>query len=101
MMKVQVNTDHHIDGDESFVNGVEATVEGDLDRFADRISRVEVHVSDQNAGKGGSDDKRCVMEARIEGQSPIAVTHSASTPEEAVTGASDKLVRAVANVLER
>lgn len=100
-MKIQVNTDRHIEGDESLIANVQALVEAELERFSDRISRVEVHLSDQNAGKGGADDKKCVMEARIEGRNPIAVTHEASTAHNAAEGASGKLMRAVANVLDR
>ena len=37
------------------------------ERFSAHITRVEVHLGDENAGKRGSDDKRCMMEARLEG----------------------------------
>jgi hypothetical protein len=39
-----------------------------LRRFASQITRVEVHVADVNAGKQGSADKRCMMEARPAGR---------------------------------
>jgi hypothetical protein len=36
---------------------------------------VEVHLSDENGKKGGSHDKRCMMEARLEGHQRGALTH--------------------------
>jgi ribosome-associated translation inhibitor RaiA len=72
-----------------------------LGRFSDRITRVEVHLSDQNSDKSGQDDKRCRMEARLEGRNPTAVTHQAASLGDAVDGAADKLKRALASTWER
>lgn len=72
-----------------------------MDRFSDRVTRVEVHLSDQNASKSGPDDKRCLMEFRIAGRQPDTVTHDASSVDLAITGAADKLKRAVEHTLER
>jgi hypothetical protein len=69
-MQVQVNTDHHIKGDEALATSVRATVESALRRSSDYITRVEVHLSDENGDKRGQNDKRCVMEARLEGRQP-------------------------------
>lgn len=41
------------------------------------------------------------MEARIEGHSPVAVTHHAETIDEAVDGASAKLMQLIDNTLGR
>jgi predicted transcriptional regulator of viral defense system len=65
-----------------------------LDRFADRITRVEVHLSDVNAQKGGQ-DIRCVVEARAAGLDPVAVDDTAEDVERAVRGAAGKLQRAL------
>lgn len=100
-MHVQTNTDHNIDGSDKLSAQVEAIVTGALARFADQITRVEVHLSDENGNRGGSDDKRCVMEARLEGRPPSAVTHRAATVEEAVDGAAEKLARAIDSMLGR
>lgn len=101
-MLIQTNTDRNIEGSEELSAQVEAAVEGALSRFTDRISRVEVHLSDENSSsRGGSHDKRCMMEARIEGRGPTAVTHEAATVEEAIAGAADKLVRAIDSTLGR
>lgn len=100
-MQIQVHTDHHIDGTEKFATHVKAVVETELSRLSARISRVEVHVSDENGSKTGQDDKRCVMEARVEGHQPIAVTHKAGSIDEAVHGAAEKLGRTVESTLDR
>lgn len=100
-MKVQINTDRNIEGDQSFAAHVTTVVEGALSRFSDRITRVEVHLSDENSAKGGDDDKRCMMEARLEGLQPTAVTHQAATPDQAVAGAATKLKRSIESALAR
>jgi ribosome-associated translation inhibitor RaiA len=100
-MQIQIHTDHNIDGHAKLAEHVKAVVEGTLGRFVADITRVEVHLSDQNSGKGGEDDKRCVMEARLEGRGPTAVTHQAATVGQAVAGAAHKLERSLDSTLER
>ncbi len=97
-MKIQVNTDNHIDGTQELYAQVEATIQSTLARFADSISRVEVHLSDENGPKSSDDDKRCLMEARLAGRQPIAVSHQGASVLEAVGGAADKLERALETV---
>ncbi len=98
-MIIQVNSDNHVDGNVNVVVEVEQKVQRALDRFADRISRVEVHLNDENAHKNGQDDQRCLMEARLNGLQPIAVTHKAATLEQAVDGATERLRNAITNQL--
>jgi tetrahydromethanopterin S-methyltransferase subunit A len=101
-MQVQVNTDRNITGDAAAIDLVEAMVRDALDRFSAKITRVEVHLSDQNSNKkGGSDDLRCAMEARVAGLQPIAVTHSAASMEEAANGAAGKLKRSLESTFGR
>jgi hypothetical protein len=59
-MKIQINTDNHIEGSEELAEQAEATVESTLGHLAEHITRVEVHLSDENSDKGGAHDKRCV-----------------------------------------
>lgn len=101
MMLIQVNTDNHIEGNSELAADVEAVVASTLAHFADRVTRVEVHLSDENGHKGGDRDKRCAMEARVEGLQPIAVTHQAGTTDEAVDGAAEKLKHALETHLGR
>lgn len=79
---------------------VEGSVNDALQHLGERLTRVEVHLRDLNAGKGGV-DKRCVLEARPRGLSPIAVEHDATEVTEAVTGAVGKLQRALQHRFER
>jgi len=100
-MKIQLNTDAHIDGTEALAAQVSATVEQALERFSEHITRVEVHLSDENGGKSGQKDQRCVLEARLEGRQPVAVTDHAATIEQAVNGATHKLARLLESTLGR
>jgi len=91
-MQIQINTDHNIHGYESAAASVVAAVENALKRFSAHITRVEVHLGDENADKRGGDDKRCMMEARLEGHPPVAVTHHAATLLQAIDGAAERLL---------
>ena len=100
-MQIQVNADQSIHGHDAMATWVHGVVEEALVRVEDYITRVEVHVSDENGQKQGLNDKRCTMEARLEGFHPIAVTHHAATVNLAVKGAAAKLFRLVTSTLER
>ncbi|HSA87315.1 MAG TPA: HPF/RaiA family ribosome-associated protein [Nitrospira sp.] len=101
-MQIQVNTDRNIEGHEALVAQVRGVVESALSRYEDLITRVEVHLSDENSNKkGGHDDIRCLMEARLVGRQPAAITHQAATVEQAVDGAAEKLTRLIESTLGR
>lgn len=104
-MQIQFNTDHNIEGHEALAAQVRGVVESALSRISDHITRVEVHLSDESSHKSGEkssqNDKRCMMEARLEGLQPIAVTHQAATAEQAVAGAAGKLARLIESTLGR
>ena len=97
-MQVQVNSDHNIESSAGLQNWVASVVEDRLDRFDELLTRVEVHLNDENAGKSGAQDKRCQMEARIKGHQPLSVTHKADSLDLAVDGAADKLLRAITHL---
>jgi ribosome-associated translation inhibitor RaiA len=98
-MQVLVNSDHRIVGGDDLTERVQGVVEGRLDRFDGRLTRVEVRLDDLNSSKLGERDKRCIMEARVGGLQPIAVSHEASTLTEAIHVAADKLERALDQLL--
>ncbi len=100
-MQIQINTDDNIEGREELADQVKGVVESALERFSDRITRVEVHLSDENGRKSGQDDKRCMIEARVAGRQPTAVTHQAATLDQAVDGAAEKLRRSLESTLAR
>ncbi len=90
-LKIQLNTDNHVDGHEGLETRVNAMLEQYLGRFFPRLTRIEVFLSDSNADKGGGDDKRCALEARRENDRPIGVSHDDEDMEKAIRGACDKL----------
>jgi ribosome-associated translation inhibitor RaiA len=91
-MQILIHADHR-GSSEALSSTVSNMVETALMRFSSHITRVEVHMSDENGSKGGKDDKRCVLEARMEGRKPVAVSEHAANMKQAVQGAIDKLVR--------
>lgn len=100
-MHIQINTGHNIDGREAVTRWIQEEVETALNRLSDHITRVEVHLRDENGDKNGQTDKHCTMEARLEGHQPLAVTNGAATVERAVKGAAGKLARLVESTLGR
>ena len=101
-MQIQFNTDRNIEGDEAMTELVESVVHGTLDRFSEQITRVEIHVRDENSDKkGGNDVIRCLMEARLSGMQPVAVSHNAGSVVEAVDGAAGKMQRSLESTLGR
>ena len=100
-MQVLTNTDQSVAGSEALSAQVEALVADVLRHRSEKVTRVEVHLSDENSEKGGADDKRCLMEARLEGRPPTAVSHRAPTLRLAIHGAAAKLARAIESTLGR
>lgn len=99
-MQVQVNTDDKIHGGESLAQWAQSELQDRLARFRDHLTRVEVFFTDENSTKGGN-DKRCRLEARVAGRSPVAVTAEAEKVAEALTKAADKLIHALDSDLGR
>ena len=56
-MQVQFNSDSSVMGTENVAERIEASVRDKLARFEDRLTRLEIHVRDENGAKGGADDK--------------------------------------------
>ncbi len=101
-MRVEIHTDSNIERHEALTAQVSGVVESALRRFSEHITLVDVHLSDENSDKkAGNNAMRCMMQARLEGRQPIAVTHQATTLNEAVDGAADKLTRLIEHTLGR
>ncbi|MFN2328555.1 MAG: HPF/RaiA family ribosome-associated protein [Chromatocurvus sp.] len=99
-MLIQINTDDNIDKSSKSQEKTEAAIREVLERFEELVTRVEVHLSDENSDKkSGSDDIRCLLEVRVEGRQPLAVTESAATVQQAVDGAARKMRRSLDSVL--
>ncbi len=91
-MKIQIDTDRTVESTEGLVTMVETEVQSALGRFEDRLTRVEVHLGDENVEKRkGAADKRCLLEARPTGMQPVVVTGVADTLERACKDAARKM----------
>jgi hypothetical protein len=100
-MQILINSDSHIKGGDTATERVQSIVAAAVERFESRITRIEVHLSDTNGPKHGEHDKRSVIEARVGGLPPIAVTHEAPNLLEALEGAAEKLKHALEHTLGR
>ena len=101
-MQIELSTDGNIDGSDALATQIDEVVKNALSRFSDQITRVEVHLSDQNSDKKeGDDDMRCMMEARLEGHQPIAVTDEAESIGPAIDGVAKKVKRSLDHTLGR
>ncbi len=101
-MRIQINSDRNIEIDEALQAEISAGVESALGRLRSGITLLEVHLSDENSDKkGGHDDMRCLLEARLEGHQPIAVAHRAASLNLAVDGAAARLTKLIRHSQER
>jgi ribosome-associated translation inhibitor RaiA len=100
-MKIQLKTDANVESGEGLADHVTHVVEKALSHVSSHVTRVEVHISDENGAKTSGEDKRCMMEARFEGRQPTAVTHHAGSVHQAIEGAADKLQRLLESTLEK
>ncbi len=94
-MKIQVNTDKNIEGKESLNTYVQNTIAEALERFSEHITRIDVHLSDDNGGKQGAADKRCLIEVKAEGIASIAATEVEDNLHKAINGAIDKIKKSL------
>jgi hypothetical protein len=91
-MHIQVNTNSTTMGTLELEKTVDSIVRDKLARFTDRITRTEVHLTDENGpGKTGPGDKRCMIEVRIAGMDPISATDFGSSHDQALRGAANKM----------
>lgn len=92
-MQIQINTDNNINGDQDLKNYYESQLEKLLGRFDSHVTRIEVHLGDENSDKFGVDDKRCLIEVRMSGKQPLAAETQADTIENAFNASVDKVKR--------
>ena len=100
-MFVQINTDNQILSDAAANERLEQRVREKLSRFEERLTHVEIHVTDANHQKGNGADKKVSLEARPKGHQPIAVHGEGKRIEDAVTNAANKAARSLDHVLGR
>ncbi|WP_242018262.1 HPF/RaiA family ribosome-associated protein [Synechocystis sp. FACHB-383] len=101
-MKIQIHTGHNIESHEALATHFTGVVEESLSQFGDRLTNVDVHLSDENSDKkDGHDNMRCMIEARLTGHQPLAASHQAETLDHAVDGAAEKLAHVIEHTLGR
>ena len=100
-MLVQIHTDKNIEGGSRFSEYFSAEIKEKLARFNEIVTRIEVHVTDQNGSKTSPNDKKCVIEARIEKKQPIAVTAHGDTAEKTFSQALEKVQRVLETTVEK
>ncbi len=98
-MTIQFSTDNNIAGNAKLETYIKTTIKDEFVRFSDFITRIEVHLADENGIKNGQKDKRCMLEARLKNRQPIAVTSHANTIEEAVMESIKKLKSATETIV--
>jgi hypothetical protein len=77
-MKIQFNTDKTISGDENQEDYFTSLIAEKLNRFQSHITNRSAFIR-RKWKKEGHNDIQCILEARIEGRDPIAVTCDADT----------------------
>lgn len=100
-MNIQINTDNNVSGNTDLESTLKSYISSDLERFSDQITRIEVHLSDEDGDKDGINDRRCLLEARLAGMQPLAVTNRANSDELAVSGALEKMENKLNTILGR
>ena len=94
-MNIEIRTDKNITNSDRLIDYVRTELKQEFQRHSEKITHFEVHLSDTNGDKGGEDDKRCMIEARLSGLKPLAVTHKADNIDQAINGAIEKLHRSI------
>ncbi|MBU2493037.1 MAG: HPF/RaiA family ribosome-associated protein [Bacteroidetes bacterium] len=100
-MNIQINTGRNITGSKELITNFSSIIESSLSRVSDHITSVEVHMKDEDGAKKGKNDKRCMLEARLEGRQPIVVTDYSDTLNQALDGAIDKLINMIESIIGR
>jgi hypothetical protein len=100
-MQIQVNSDKNIEVDSQFGAFVRGEAGRALGRFKDRLTRVEFYLSDVNGPRFGTQDKRCLLEARPARHRPLVVRATAATVDSAVRISLSKLRNALETLFAR
>ncbi|MBF7688241.1 HPF/RaiA family ribosome-associated protein [Acinetobacter rathckeae] len=100
-MNIEIRTDKNIKNSERLISYVQTEISDKFQRHGEKITHFSVHLSDENAAKGGENDLRCMIEARPAGLKPVAVSHKASTIDTAIHGAVERLKHSLEHLFEK
>ncbi len=94
-MMIQINTGKDLTVNADYEQKISEKIAKELKRFDERMTRVEVHFTDENSSKEGINDKKCLLEARLRGIDSVVVTHFSNTYDLALVGALEKIKSAI------
>lgn len=100
-MQINVNTDNTIAKHQGLDEHVEGVVRAAIGRFGEQVTRVDVHLSNENKEKKADGGQYCMMEARVAGYAPVVVNEHSADLHQAVQNAGSKLARALDSALGR
>ncbi|MEV4603955.1 HPF/RaiA family ribosome-associated protein [Amycolatopsis sp. NPDC049253] len=100
-MQIHISTDRNLHGDAELIQGFETELESKLARFSDRLTRLDVHLSDEMGGGTDGEDLRCVIEAFPVAREPVVVTNRAGSVDDAFNGAVSRIERVLATLYSR
>jgi ribosome-associated translation inhibitor RaiA len=101
-MQVILHSDPNTDGSQPMADHVKTVVMNAVERFGERITGVDAHLSHVSSHATASpDDIHCAMEARLAGLEPVIVKDHAGSAHQAIEGAARKLKRAVGAALAK
>jgi ribosomal subunit interface protein len=101
-MIIQVNTDNHTEGREELNTYITNLFKEKLQRFDSQLTRIEVHLSDENGGgKSGADDKKCNIEARLENLDPVFASSQSDELSKAIHECLQKIKRAIEHQIDK
>lgn len=100
-MQINVNTDNTINKHQGLDEHVETVVRSSIGRFGDHVTRVDVHLSNENKEKKADGGNYCMLEARVSGYAPVVVHDHANDLHQAINNAGGKLARALDSAIGR
>lgn len=101
-MQVIINSDNQVDLQEDFIQHWQSEITSSLKRFNDWITRVEVHLTDENgASRGGVDDIRCLIEARPADRQPVSIEVRGESAELALADGIQTLGRRLGTLVDK
>jgi len=89
--------DKMVNGDKKTQDYFTARIDKGLTFYKSNITRIEVHVSDQNGIKEGKSTILCLLEAQLEGRQPITVSCQDGSIELAISGAIERVTSGFIN----
>jgi len=98
-MIIQLNADKNLAIHEAAGDAIKKLLIDELNRYSKHISRLDIHIADENGIKQGFNDIQCMIEAHRERTAPVVVTNVADTVDQSVNGAIEKMKHALASMI--